>query len=51
MSKNPDLSAFPIPRKGGARPISADDTVDVAPLLPERAGGAGGGHRRTTTSR
>jgi hypothetical protein len=26
MSKAPDLSAFPIPRKGGARPIVGDDT-------------------------
>ena len=26
MSKAPDLSAFPIPRKGGARPIAGDDT-------------------------
>ncbi len=25
MSKTPDLSAFPIPRKGGAKPISGDD--------------------------
>lgn len=35
MSKAPDLSAFPIPRKGGARPIEADDapepTVSKAP--------------------
>ena len=31
MSKAPDLSAFPIPRKGGARPIDADETV--APAL------------------
>lgn len=26
MSRSPDLSAFPIPRKGGARPIAGDDT-------------------------
>ena len=25
MSRTPDLSAFPIPRKGGAKPISGDD--------------------------
>jgi len=25
VSKTPDLSAFPIPRKGGARPIEADE--------------------------
>lgn len=25
MTKNPDLSAFPIPRKGGAKPLSVDD--------------------------
>ena len=37
MSKAPDLSAFPIPRKGGARPIM-DDAAEV----PEtRAGEAG----------
>ena len=41
MSKSPDLSAFPIPRKGGARPISADDTLDVEPVTPERAGQGG----------
>lgn len=25
MSKGPDLSAFPIPRKGGARPLAVDE--------------------------
>ena len=29
MSKTPDLSAFPIPRKGGARPIM-DDAIEGA---------------------
>lgn len=28
MSKAPDLSAFPIPRKGGAKPIIGDETED-----------------------
>ena len=27
MSKAPDLSAFPIPRKGGARPIEGDEAT------------------------
>jgi hypothetical protein len=30
MSKAPDLSAFPIPRKGGARPIIGDDIIREA---------------------
>ena len=38
MSKGPDLSAFPIPRKGGARPISMDDLADTSSAAPERAG-------------
>ena len=32
MSKAPDLSAFPIPRKGGARPIEMDAAPE--PVLP-----------------
>jgi hypothetical protein len=28
MSKAPDLSAFPIPRKGGARPIEVDEVLE-----------------------
>ncbi len=32
MSKAPDLSAFPIPRKGGARPIE----IEEAPQPPAR---------------
>lgn len=32
MSKSPDLSAFPIPRKGGARPLSLEESAKaVAP--------------------
>ena len=38
MSKTPDLSAFPIPRKGGARPIM-DDAI-------EGAGGEGQARRQ-----
>lgn len=39
MSKAPDLSAFPIPRKGGAKPITDDETENGkgeggGPLLP-----------------
>ncbi len=30
MSKAPDLSAFPIPRKGGARPIEIEETLEPA---------------------
>lgn len=41
MSKGPDLSAFPIPRKGGARPIGLDDT----PSHDEPAGREGEGGR------
>ena len=37
MSKAPDLSAFPIPRKGDAKPIVADDAE------PTRHGGGEGG--------
>ena len=29
MSKPPDLSAFPIPRKGGAKPIVGDETGEA----------------------
>ena len=38
MSKGPDLSAFPIPRKGGARPIDVDDQVDAGGVAPQREG-------------
>ena len=37
MSKAPDLSAFPIPRKGGARPIMGD-AAEVAELGAGEAG-------------
>ncbi len=38
MSKPPDLSAFPIPRKGGARPIDVDEVaVSAAPKTLEEA--------------
>lgn len=41
MSKTPDLSAFPIPRKGGARPIEMDDAPDpVVPSAPPEGEGA-----------
>ncbi len=32
VSKPPDLSAFPIPRKGGARPIELDETPEPTAL-------------------
>lgn len=38
MSKSPDLSAFPIPRKGGARPISLDELPEAEPAPAIRAG-------------
>ena len=31
MSKAPDLSAFPIPRKGGAKPLVEDDVGAIKP--------------------
>jgi hypothetical protein len=34
MSKGPDLSAFPIPRKGAARPIALEGSLDE----PQREG-------------
>jgi hypothetical protein len=34
MSRAPDLSVFPIPRKGGARPIIDAETEPAPPLLP-----------------
>ena len=34
MSKAPDLSAFPIPRKGMAQPILADDSSPPSSLPP-----------------
>ena len=37
MSKAPDLSAFPIPRKGAARPIEVAETAPAAEDV-ERAG-------------
>lgn len=38
MSKGPDLSAFPIPRKGGAKPIAMDDAAEVAFADDQRRG-------------
>jgi hypothetical protein len=34
MSKTPDLSAFPIPRKGTARPIGDDEPAPPPPRPP-----------------
>lgn len=39
MSKGPDLSAFPIPRKGGARPIALDEATEAAAGMPPKAEG------------
>jgi len=36
MSKGPDLSAFPIPRKGGAKPIAMDEAAEVAAAEEQR---------------
>jgi len=30
MNKGPDQSSFPIPRKGGAKPIAAEETAEIA---------------------
>ena len=30
MTKGPDLSVFPIPRKGGAKPIAMDEAAEAA---------------------
>lgn len=38
MSKGPDLSAFPIPRKGGAKPIPMDEAAEVTAVEEQRAG-------------
>jgi hypothetical protein len=38
MSKGPDLSAFPIPRKGGAKPIAIDDAAEAAAAGEQRGG-------------
>lgn len=40
MSKGPDLSAFPIPRKGGAKPIAMDEAAEVAAVEEQRGGEA-----------
>ena len=38
MSRQPDLSAFPIPRKGGARPMEPDRLTGMLDGDAERAG-------------
>jgi hypothetical protein len=38
MSKGPDLSAFPIPRKGGAKPIATDESAERTEAGEERGG-------------
>ena len=48
MSKPPDLSGFPIPRKGGARPIVGEETEErrgerTGPRPPEDGEGRGEG--------
>ena len=35
MTRTPDLSAFPIPRKGGAKPIASDDVENAEHRLWE----------------
>lgn len=37
MSRAPDLSAFPIPRKGGARPITDTEAAPPPPPAPPQA--------------
>ena len=46
MSRTPDLSAFPIPRKGGAKPIASDDVENA-----EHGLGEGGSPERVAPSR
>ncbi len=41
MSKAPDLSAFPIPRKGGARPMELDETPARGAPSPTTEGEGG----------
>lgn len=38
MGKGPDLSAFPIPRKGGARPIAMDEVIEPTTAEEQRGG-------------
>jgi hypothetical protein len=38
MSKGPDLSEFPIPRKGGAKPIAMDEATETAVAEGQRGG-------------
>jgi len=38
MGKGPDLSAFPIPRKGGAKPIAMEEATERAGAEEERGG-------------
>ena len=42
VTKGPDLSAFPIPRKGGAKPIAMDEAAEVA-AVEEQSEGKGAG--------
>lgn len=35
MSKSPDLSAFPIPRKGSAKPLAVEETPRTPKAQPE----------------
>jgi hypothetical protein len=38
MTKGPDLSVFPIPRKGGAKPIAMDEAAEAAAADQPREG-------------
>jgi hypothetical protein len=46
MSKGPDLSAFPIPRKGSAKPIVMEEAAEAT--APEDLGGREGASIHTT---
>jgi hypothetical protein len=48
MSRAPDLSAFPIPRKGGAKPIVGDEVEEAT--AKDRAGEGGGPESSPLTS-
>jgi hypothetical protein len=41
MGKGPDLSAFPIPRKGGAKPIAVDEATETDAREERREEGEG----------
>jgi hypothetical protein len=51
MSKGPDLSAFPIPRKGGAKPIAMNEPAEVTAANEQREGETTGSSQSLHTLR